>query len=116
MALFNYAPRCNGRTVTGPAGVTVRVVQRLTLAFPAAWSAVAYFHKYSNLANETPDLERDMHWDRVSEWSIAANNQYCLDRLAQTAKHYAEDQVYGDAKIVKIELYDADTHKLLATA
>ena len=96
---------------------TITVVPRITIQFPAKIDAIKYFNRMANLANETDkDLETEMQWNHTQTYLLPANNDFCIQKLVKALPKTFEDEVNGDAHILRIELYDPKTHKLIAAA
>ena len=96
---------------------SITIVPRITIQFPAKWDAVRYFSRNANLANETDrDLETEMRWDHTQTYLLPVNNDFCIRKLAKALLQTFEDEVHGDAHVLRVELYDPKTHTLIAAA
>ncbi len=96
---------------------SITFVPRITIAYPAYMSAIRHFRAYANLADETDkDLEKKMNWNNTQTYILPVKNEYCINKLVKNLPRIYQDEVHGDAKVIKVEIFDPKTHKLIATS
>lgn len=96
---------------------SITFVPRITLAWPAIIDAVRYLRDRCNLANETDkDLESEMDWSHTQTFLIPVLNDFCVRRLLKNLPKIYEDEVQGDAKVLKVEIFDPISHKLIGSS
>ena len=96
---------------------SITFVPRITLAWPAIIDAVRYLRDRANLADETDkDLESEMNWDHTQTFLIPVLNDFCVRRLLRQLPEFYQNEVRGDAKVLKVEIFDPKTHKLIGSS
>ena len=104
----------------------MKLVTRITINWPVNLNSVHYLKRFcGNLANECPTLE-DMNWDKYTGWSIypwqfntEENRNYVLDSIKENfetdgGRWTGSKERPFICDILKLELFDYKTHKLLA--
>ena len=99
----NFTPRATN---------TITFVPRITIAWPAIADAVFYFKKQANLVEPNPEMD----WSHTQTWLIPLCNEFCLRRLLRNLPKIYQDEVKGDAKVLKVEIFDPETHNLIGTS
>lgn len=96
---------------------SITFVPRITLAWPAIIDAVRYLRNQANLANETDrDLETEMNWDHTQTFLIPVLNDFCVRKLLRQLPEFYQNEVHGDARVLKVEIFDPKTHKLIGSS
>lgn len=96
---------------------SITFVPRITVSFPTLIDVVRYFRQNANLANETErDLETEMNWDNTQTWTIPILNDFCILKLVKALPGMYQDEVRGLTKVLKVEIFDPQTHKLIAAS
>ena len=96
---------------------SITFVPRITVAFPAIIDAIRYFKRNANLACETEnDLEVEMNWSKTQTWSLPLLNDFCIRKLLRSLPEIYQGEVHGDARVLKVEIFDPITHELIGSS
>jgi len=96
-------------------GTSVEVVPVVTIQWPTNLGVVNYFHKTANLVEGDWSADK-IDWTKTQNWLIPLKNEFCLKKLAKEAISVYESYIEHDGKVLKVQLYDPETHQLLAEA
>lgn len=57
-----------------------------------------------------------MNWDHTQTWSIPVLNDLCVRKLLRALPEIYQNEVHGDARVLKVEIFDPITHKLIGSS
>ena len=91
----------------------ITVALRVHLEWPTNSAALFYLQRYIAVADSHNDYTESNEKWHTRTYTIPVVNRFCVTQFIGQISQLLEDEVNGDAKVLKVEVYDPDTRRLI---